>query len=364
VTNRAIAFAVLACVVCAAAGFGAGWYFGDRAGGKNGFAIGKRYGEVQAGKRAPVPVRDEAIDVARLSAAGAYESLPDLSDEQRASLAVVLNRAPTPCDRLARRGLSLARSLVDDEEAKCSAAADQVGLALAAMRSFETVEEAVAVLRVERRVSPNVDGRARRGGPDASIVLVEYSDFQCPYCVRVHEEIAALVEGRDDVALVYKHLPLRMHPAAVPAAIAAEAAAEQGRFWEMHDALFALGKAIGDGVDGDDPVPADGPVYYEAQAEAIGLDLERYREDFRSEEVRDRVDDDTDEAERLGVRGTPTFLLGGARVRPGPSPERFTRQIARARAEAQGTFSWDLPELPPGVDPADATAEPRPEDAP
>ncbi len=325
--------------------------------------MGKRYGEVQAGKRAPVPVRDEAIPTARLQGAGAFAAVPGLSDEERDALARLLNLAPTPCERFARRGLSLARSLVDREGARCDAAADQVPLARAALLSFDDLDEAVAVLRVERRVSPDVEGRPRRGSPDAPVVLVEYSDFQCPYCVRVHEKIAALVRDRDDVSFVYKHLPLRMHPSAVPAALAAEAAAEQGKFWEMHDALFALGKSIGDGVDGEDPVPAAGPVHYEAQAEAIGLDLQRYRDDFRSERVRDRVDADADEAERLGVRGTPTFLLGGARVRPGPDADRFTRQIARARAEAEGTFTWDLPPLPAGVEPSEAAPANEPEAA-
>lgn len=358
--KRPIAFAILLGVVCAAAGFGGGWWFGDRDGRKDGFAIGKRYAEVQAAKRSPIPVLDEGIDLARLTAAGVFDGTEGPDDS---ALVQLLNRAPSPCEKYARRGLSLARSLVDPE-ASCGLEGAQVSLARAALHSFDSIEEAIAVLRVERRMDPDITGRPRRGNPDAAVVLVEYSDFQCPYCVRAHDKITKLMAGRDDIALVYKHLPLRMHPAAVPAAIAAEAAAEQGKFWEMHDALFALGKKIGDGVDGSDPVPAEGSVYYEAQAEAIGLDLEQYRADFRSDLVRDRVDDDAEEADRLGVRGTPTFVLGGARTRPGPSSDRLSRQIARAQSEAAGQFSWDLPPLPPGVDPADAApADATPADA-
>ena len=336
-------------LLCAAASFGGGWWFGDSQGRKAGFAIGKRYGEVQASKVAPVPVRDEGISPARLEAAGAFEALPPGSEDGWAALSQLLNRAPTPCAKYARRGVSLAKSLAEPDGAGCGLERGQVPLAWAALKTLGDLDEAVAVLRVERRAQPSHAGRPRRGSADADVVLVEYSDFQCPYCVRSHKAIRKLMEGRDDVALVYKHLPLSMHPAALPAALAAEAAAEQGRFWEMHDALFALGRGIGDGVEAKDVVPAEGPVHYEAQARKIGLDVERYRADYRSELVRGRVEADEAEAERLGVRGTPTFLLGGERVRPGPTPEQLSRQVARAVAEAQGTFSWDLPPLPDGV---------------
>jgi predicted DsbA family dithiol-disulfide isomerase len=346
--SRPVAAAILIALLCAAAGFGGGWWLGDREGRKAGFAVGKRYGEVQAAKRPPVLVRDEAISVERLTAAGVFSMLPDLSESLQTRLATLLNRGITPCEKYAQRGVSLARSLVDPERG-CGLEMDQVPLALAALQTFEDLEDALAVLRVERRGHPDVEGRPRLGSPDAQIVLVEYSDFQCPYCVRTHKKIRKLVEGRDDVALVYKHFPLRRHAAALSAAIAAEAASEQGRFWEMHDALFGLGRSIGEGIDGKVPVPPEGPVYFEAEAESIGLDLDRYRVDFRSERVRDRVDADREEAERLGIRGTPTFLLGGVRVRPGPGSDRLTRQIARARAESEGRFSWDLPKLPEGV---------------
>ena len=352
--QRSLLTTLLVGLLLAAAGAGGGWYFGDRNGRADGFAIGRRYGEVEAGKRPPVPVRDEGIPSDAIQASGGFDGLSDLTDVERGALTALLNQAPTPCPRFSRRGLSLARAIVSPKEAGCGTERAQVPLALAALRTFDDPGEALAVLRVERRLNPLVEGRATRGNPSAPIVLVEYSDFQCPYCVRSHKKIQALVEGRDDVALIYKHLPLRMHPAAVPAALAAEAAAEQGKFWEMHDALFALGRSIGDGVDAKTPVPPVGSVYFEEQAEALGLDLDRFREDVRSERVRGRVDADAAEANRLGVNGTPTFVLGGIKVRPGPDEERFTRQINRALAESRGAFSWDLPAIPPGVDPAAA----------
>ena len=357
-SRRPIAVAILIGLLCAAAGFGGGWWIGDQRGRRDGFAIGKRYAEVEAGKKNPIPVRDERISALQLARAGGFDRLPDLSVDEQTRLVGLLNSAPSPCRKYARRGLSLARSIASPDEAGCGTERDQVPLALAALRSFEDSAEAVAVLRVERRAYPETEGRPRRGGGDGAMVLVEYSDFQCPYCVRAHKRMVKLLEGRDDIALVYKHLPLSMHKSAMAAALAAEAASEQGKFWEMHDALFALGRSIGAGVDGEPAVPEAGPVHYEEQAEALGLDIDRYRADYRSEAVRARVDADAAEAERLGVRGTPTFLLGGARIRPGPSADRLTRQIARARAEAGGTFTWDLPPLPAGVDPTTVSGSP------
>src|SRR5690349_14404997 len=83
------------------------------------------------------------------------------------------------------------------------------------------------------------EGEHVRGNPQAGIVIVEYGDFQCPYCARAYPTLRELQERhRDRIALVYRHLPLGMHPYAQSAAEAAEAAGAQGKFWEMHDALF------------------------------------------------------------------------------------------------------------------------------
>ncbi len=198
------------------------------------------------------------------------------------------------------------------------------------------------MLRVETRVAPSTEGRARRGNPDADVVLVEWSDFQCPYCTRAQRPIHGLLEARDDVAFVYKHMPLSFHPAAYPAALAVEAAGKQGRFWEMHDALFDLGKGIGDHVDKEVPVPPAGPVPFESLAEELGLDVERYRADFRSDEVEAIVAADREEAAALGVNGTPTFFVGDRRVRERLSVPVLTALVDKAKGEREYRFAWDL----------------------
>jgi protein-disulfide isomerase len=119
-------------------------------------------------------------------------------------------------------------------------------------------------------------------GPRGGRTLIVYADFECPYCAALHERLLAL-----EARIVFRHFPVRpSHPRAWPAACAAEAAACQGRFWEMHDALFA------------DPARLEDPHLWE-RARALGLDLDRFDSDRRSDAVHKRVKRDF----RAGVRG-------------------------------------------------------------
>ena len=133
----------------------------------------------------------------------------------------------------------------------------------------------------------------------APITLVEFSDFQCPYCSAAREPLERLLrEHEGKLKLVFKHFPLTMHPRAVQAARAAEAAKLQGRFWEMHDLLFENQHNLED---------AD----LERYAKMLGLDEERFKADIASEAVQAKVDADRAEGERLGVEGTPTLYVNG-----------------------------------------------------
>lgn len=140
------------------------------------------------------------------------------------------------------------------------------------------------------------------GDPEAPLTLVEYLDFECPFSARARGTVAE-VRDRLGPRLRYtvRHLPLSRHPHAELAAVAAEAAGRQGRFWEMHDALFAHQ----DHLELEDLVAA---------AEALGLDLERFGDDLEDPELAARVRDDMASAEASGVRSTPTFFVGGRRV--------------------------------------------------
>ena len=339
------------------AGFGGGWYFGQQQGRKDGFDTGVRYGEVQAAKKGPLPVRDRAHSVGDLAASAAWKTLP-LSGSEGTPMARIANLAISPCPGPAKRGFSLATSIIEDPYT-CAGVAAQLQLGLAVLRTYtpavgvdEAVQEAIAVLRVEQRKPvPTTSDKPYRGNPDAAVTLTVFSDFQCPYCVRGEKLVQDYLRSDDNVRVIMRHLPLtRIHPAAWPAAVATEAASRQDRFWEMHDALFALGpKELGEGIDGDDPIPLDGAVPFEAQATALGLDLERYREDMRSLTVQERVQADMDLAETLGVRGTPAFFFDGREARERRSPDMFVKLRVKAEAEGDWRFSWGLEPPPAGA---------------
>ncbi|HAJ60435.1 MAG TPA: disulfide bond formation protein DsbA [Cyanobacteria bacterium UBA8543] len=141
------------------------------------------------------------------------------------------------------------------------------------------------------------------GSPEQKIVLLEFSDFQCPYCAKAHETLKAfMAKHQNQVTLVYKYLPLtKIHPEALPAAKAAWAASQQGKFWEFYDALFSQQEKLGE------------PLYV-ATAKALNLDLKRFDGDRNSEAASAAIKKDLDMAEQLGITGTPFLVMNGQPV--------------------------------------------------
>ncbi|TYB46251.1 Na+/H+ antiporter NhaA [Actinomadura chibensis] len=139
-------------------------------------------------------------------------------------------------------------------------------------------------------------------GPDrAPVTVVEYGDFECPYCGQAEAVIRELLADYGDVRYVWRHLPLNdIHPQAQLAAHAAEAAAAQSAFWEMHDLL----------LDRQDALQPRDLVRY---AEELGLDVERFRRDLGAGTGAARIAEDVDSADLSGVSGTPTFFVNGRR---------------------------------------------------
>ena len=128
-------------------------------------------------------------------------------------------------------------------------------------------------------------------GPAGALLVIEYADFECPFCAALHERLAEL-----EIRLVFRHFPVRSsHPRAWAAAGAAEAAAEQGRFWDMHDSLFA------DHARLEDP-------HLWRRAEELGLDLDRFDAERRSDRVLARIRRDFRSGVRGGVVTTPALL--------------------------------------------------------
>jgi protein-disulfide isomerase len=141
-----------------------------------------------------------------------------------------------------------------------------------------------------------------RGARSPVVTVVEFSDFQCPFCSRAVPAVAEMEKKHGEhVRVVWKHLPLSFHPNAMPAALAAEAAREQGKFWEMHDKLFANQASLSDAA-------------YEQYARELGLDIARFQATRAAPATRRRVEDDVAAAAAAGVTGTPTFFVNGEPV--------------------------------------------------
>ncbi len=169
-----------------------------------------------------------------------------------------------------------------------------------------------------------------RGSKQPKVTIVEYSDFQCPYCSRAAATLDTLMKDyASDVQLAYKHNPLPFHQQAMPAALAAEAAREQGKFWEMHDKMFKNQTSL---------QRADLDKY----AQEVGLDMGKYKEAMEKEKGKDRIKSDMAEAEKFGARGTPNFFINGHNFRGAQPIEAFKavvdEEIKKADAKiASGT---------------------------
>jgi protein-disulfide isomerase len=151
-----------------------------------------------------------------------------------------------------------------------------------------------------------------RGPADAPLVLV-YADFECPYCAAEAQKLATV-----RLRVAFRHFPVRTsHPRAWPAAAGAEAAGLQGRFWEMHDLLFA------DQGHLEDP-------HLWARARSLGLDVERFDADRRGPAVAARIRRDFEAGVRGGIVTTPTLVIGGT-VHPGRIPAQLLDELSSGR---------------------------------
>jgi protein-disulfide isomerase len=179
---------------------------------------------------------------------------------------------------------------------------------------------------VDLAVAVDLERDHWRGPADAQVELVEYGDFECPYCGEAEPIVREVLAGAGDVRYVWRHLPLSdVHPHAQLAAEAAEAAADQGAFWEMHDTL----------LQHQDELTAIDLV---GHARDLGLDVERFTRDLRRHAGEARVAEDVDSADLSGVTGTPTFFIDGRRHHGAYDAQTLSAAVkaARARATAAG----------------------------
>jgi Na+:H+ antiporter, NhaA family len=174
-----------------------------------------------------------------------------------------------------------------------------------------------------------------RGAPDAPVTLVEYGDFQCPYCGDAYPVVRDLLERFGDrLRFVFRHMPLPdLHPRAQAAAEAAEAAGAQGRFWEMHDRLFTHQLELSDAG-------------LRSHAEAVGLDVERFERERREGTHAARVEADYASGVRSGIPSTPRFFVNGVVHVGSPSraelAEAISAELSATRGIAQSGSSGTL----------------------
>ncbi|HIK26740.1 MAG: DsbA family protein [Oscillatoriaceae bacterium SKW80] len=164
----------------------------------------------------------------------------------------------------------------------------------------EKIQQAAQAFLQKMRTNPAeiIGDSPVTGAADKKIVLLEFSDFQCPFCAKAQETVKQFMnKHKDKVTLTYKHLPLiSIHPQALPAAKAAWAAHQQGKFWEYQEALFAQQNKLGEEL-------------YEEIAKNLKLDIAKFNSDRQSNAASIAIQKDLQLAESIGIEGTPFFFL-------------------------------------------------------
>jgi len=191
-----------------------------------------------------------------------------------------------------------------------------------AFRARQLLRTAEDLVDLSEDVDPDRDHI--RGPESAPVTLVEYGDYECPYCGQAEVVIRALLdEFGDELRYVWRHLPLNdVHAHTQMAAEASEAAGAQGAFWSMHDRLLA---------HQDELEPED----LRRAAEELGLDEERFWDDLRQRRFAERVGEDVASADESGVAGTPSFFINGRRHQGAYDVATLTRAVRAARAQTR-----------------------------
>ena len=175
---------------------------------------------------------------------------------------------------------------------------------------------------LQKPVQVDISAAPVLGPQQAAFTLIEFSDFQCPYCVRSQPALKTLLEKyKGQMRLVFMHLPLSIHAQARPAAQAAWAAGRQGKFFEYHDRLFALEEQIK-------------PESFERIARDLKLDLTRFNQDRESPQAVASVAADVKQASSIGAEGTPTWVLNGLVLRGALSLEDFEEALKLIKSKA------------------------------
>jgi protein-disulfide isomerase len=233
--------------------------------------------------------------------------LNGLTAKQKASVLKILRENGCSC------GCSMKMAQCRVEDPSCSYSTGLAATVIQAVKEGKTAEQALTAANssrfganhtnrlLEDPVKLYTTGSPVAGPSEASVTVVEFSDFQCPYCIQAVPELEALLKVYPkQVKLIFKQFPLEIHSDAYRAATAALAAQKQGKFWEMHYALF----------DHHEDLSMDGILKV---AKDLKLDEARLQKDMESKEVRDVLAKDIEDGNNAGVEGTPTIFINGQR---------------------------------------------------
>jgi len=180
--------------------------------------------------------------------------------------------------------------------------------------------------QAQQPTGATVDDDPVKGSASAPVTIIEFSDFQCPFCSRFWKDTLPLIEENyiktGKAKLVYRDFPLGFHPQGLPAAEAAECANEQGKFWEMHDKIYA----------NQDSMSIDS---YKKWAKDLGLDASKFSQCLDSEKYKAEVLKDQSDGQAAGVSGTPTFYINGVQV-VGAQPYDAFKQVIDSELSKRG----------------------------
>lgn len=238
-----------------------------------------------------------------------------------------INVTPSQVEQLYLENAATFASMSPDE------AKERLRLDLESQARMKNYREAIAKLKANYRVemrleepklslADNTNPAQTKGAKDAAVTIVEFSDFQCPYCRESQSVIKQITQNYGDkVRLVFKHLPLDIHPQAFPSAQAAYCAGEQDSFWQYKDALFTSDSLT--------------PESLNKIAVNLNLKLPKFDACVASETSRAAVVKDLQEARRLGINGTPTFIINGKLYRGALKYDDLKAAIERELKPAQ-----------------------------
>ncbi len=178
-------------------------------------------------------------------------------------------------------------------------------------------------------LKPEIDeARAFKGPKDAKVTIVEYSDFECPFCSRGYNTIKEVLSAYpNQVRVLFKHLPLDFHPNALPASKAFEAIALQGhdKAYKFHDIVF----------ENQGELKSKGMAFIKDAAKRAGADVKKMEKDMADSKIADRINADMEEAKKFGISGTPGFLINGVSLKGAYPAEEFKEIIDKHLASAK-----------------------------